>query len=481
MRRREFLAGGVATAAGTLLPPSLAAAIASEGGAGKGEIAALAGRLAGGIHLPGSESYERLRRIYSPKADARPALFVHAASLDDVRRAVDFARDRVLPLAVRCGGHSYAGHGLCDGGLVIDLSGLRALSIDADAATIEIGGGALVGMIDKATAERGRATVLGQCPSVGIGGFALGGGVGPLMSGHGLGCDNVLSARLVLADGRVATVSAEENPDLYWAIRGGGGNFGVATAFTMRLHPVRDVFAGNLVYRADKAIELLRAYAEAVAEQQDALTLISVLAQGRDGVPVLSVQATWTGDPVDGEAAVAPLRRLPGLVADEVRLRPYLELQSEVPAEIPPTLQENRGGFVPALTDPVIEVIADALAQAPGGYMLGFVHFNGAPVRVPPDATAFPLRRRGIGHGVSVFWRRPEERDAVTRWVHAYAARMAPHEDGGNYVNVMDAEGNDAVRAAYGANYARLAALKAEYDPGNLFRHNQNVKPAALG
>jgi hypothetical protein len=172
---------------------------------------------------------------------------------------------------------------------------------------------------------------------------------------------------------------------------------------------------------------------------------------------------------------------LPGLVADEVRLRPYLELQSEVPAEIPPTLQENRGGFVPALTDPVIEVIADALAQAPGGYMLGFVHFNGAPVRVPPDATAFPLRRRGIGHGVSVFWRRPEERDAVTRWVHAYAARMAPHEDGGNYVNVMDAEGNDAVRAAYGANYARLAALKAEYDPGNLFRHNQNVKPAALG
>ena len=481
MKRREFLAGGVATAAGTLFPPSFAVAMAGEGGAGKGEITALAGRLAGGIHLPGSESYERLRRIYSPKVDARPALFVHAASVDDVRRAVDFARDRVLPLAVRCGGHSYAGYCLCEGGLVIDLSGLRALSIDGDAAAIGIGGGALVGLVDKATAERGRATVLGQCPSVGIGGFALGGGVGPLMSAHGLGCDNVLSAQLVLADGSVATASAEENPDLYWAIRGGGGNFGVATGFRMRLHPVSDVFAGNLVYRANKPVELLRAYAEVVAEQQDALTLISVFARGRDGAPVLSVQATWTGDPVYGEAAVAPLRRLPGLVADEARLRPYLELQSEVPAEIPPTLQENRSGFVPALAEPVIEAVADTLAQAPGGYMLGFVHFNGAPVRVPLDATAFPLRRRGVGHGISGFWRRPEERDAVTRWVHAYAARMAPHEGGGNYVNAMDAEGDEAVRAAYGANYARLAALKAEYDPGNLFRHNQNIKPAALG
>ena len=190
-----------------------------------------------------------------------------------------------------------------------------------------------------------------------------------------------------------------------------------------------------------------------------------------------SVQATWTGDAAAAEPAIAPLRRLPGLLVDDARLRPYLELQSEVPAEIPPTLQENRGGFVPALDDAVIDVIAETLAQAPPGFMLGLVHFNGAPVQVPLAATAFPLRSRGIAHGLGGFWRETKDRDAVAGWVRDYALRMAPHGLGVNYVNVMDLEGEDAVRAAYGANYARLAALKATYDPGNLFRHNQNILP----
>ncbi len=480
MKRRDFMVHGLASAAvatGMLPWRALADALRTSSLA-DADVDALAARLKGQVHLPGSAGYDRLRRIYAAKADLHPALMVHVRTADDVRHAVDFARANALPLAVRCGGHSYAGHGLCTGGLVIDMSGLRTVVLDRDTGIVRVGGGCLVGGIDRATAAHGLATVLGQCPSVGIGGFALGGGVGPLMGRHGLGCDNVLAVEMVLADGRRVVADADRHADLFWALRGGGGNFGVATAFTLKTHPVREILGGNLVYRMDEPAAVLRFYREATSDLPDELTVLSMIVRGgEDRQPVLIAQATWNGHARDGERAMARLRDRRFLLADGVARRPYLDLQSETPAEIPPSLHENRTGFVAELGDPVIQALVDALDDAPSNLMIGLVHLHGAVIRTPVNATAFPLRRTGIAWGVTGLWRAAADRDRTIHWVRASAAALAPH-GGGAYVNGMDEEGTDAVRAAYGEQYARLAALKATFDPDNLFARNQNILPA---
>ncbi|MEO9080152.1 MAG: FAD-binding oxidoreductase [Rhodanobacter sp.] len=417
-----------------------------------------------------------MRRIYNIKFDRHPAVIVHCTSVGDVRHAVTFARDHAVPLSVRCGGHSYAGYGLNDGGVVIDLSGLRSITVASNRKSVCVGGGTLVGAIDATTAPLGLATVLGQCPSVGIGGYTLGGGVGPLMSEYGLSCDNLLSADLVLADGSIVTASTDENSDLFWAIRGGGGNFGVATSLTLKLHKVTNVLGGDLVFRADQPGKLLRAFQAYAKGVPDELTLIAEFVPGQGGKPIFVVQACYVGDEANGKRVLAPLRASPFLVADTVIWQPYLKLQQSTPGDIPPQMHENRGGLFADMNDQVIARMTQMLATAPANFMFSFIHTHGAVTRVAPAATACAFRRKGWGWSLSGFWQSPADRESVTAWVKTSAAALAPF-GAGAYVNVMDAEDDTAVRAAYGQNYSRLAVLKQKYDPSNLFALNQNIKP----
>ena len=440
-------------------------------------LVAFARGLSGTVFRPGDLQYEQLRKGFAAKYDAHPALVVHPASTEDIQATLSFARSNHLPLAVRCGGHSYAGYSSCEGGLVLEMSGFRHMTIGEDKNHARLGGGMLCGGVEIETAKAGVVTVLGQCPSVGIGGFLLGGGVSPLMSKYGLGCDNILAAELVLADGRQVRASAHENPDLYWAIRGGGGNFGIVTAFEVALHPVSKVFAGDITLESADPREFLRAFSDLVLNAPDEMTLIALMSTEPNHKPQIDIQVCYVGEESQGEKALGSIRHHPAVVHDTVQTRPYLELEQMVPAEIPPSYDEHFGGFFTKLDDQRIEILASAFSNPPVPVECFLIHLHGAVTRVPATATAFPLRRDGIACDVASHWERPEGQRAAREWIQALSKRLPVDKDG-NYVNVMDREGESGVRLAYGANYARLQRIKAHYDPHNLFSLNQNVRPA---
>ena len=472
-RRREFLlASGALGIAGAA--PAWGAAALRQASPALSTFDDVFGQT---VFRPGSTDYDRLIKVYQARAQTRPALFAHCRSTEDVRCGVLAARETGASLAVRCGGHSYAGHSLGDGGVVLDLSGLRSIALADDGSTVTVGGGALAGMIDAATASRGRATTLGQCPTVGIGGFALGGGVGPLMGRCGLACDNLLSAEVVLADGSVVTASQEHDADLYWAVRGGGGNFGVATSMTFRLHEATEVLGGFLSLRSDNPRDMLSEYAAWCAAAPDDLTLLSMIVPDQEGRPTLSVQLCHLGEAEQAERDVAALIGSAHVVENDVRRLPYAELQTQGPPEIPIMASINRGGFRATMDTAAIDALAMALTDAPSPFMLGFVPVHGAVTRVEQSATAFPLRSRGMAFGLTCVLVDPSQTEAITAWISALNTVLSD-EDAGAYVNVMDDEGDAAIRAAYGDNYPRLARLKARYDPDNVFRFNQNIAPA---
>jgi FAD/FMN-containing dehydrogenase len=433
--------------------------------------------LDGTVFNPGEPKYEQLRKGYAAKFDAHPLLVVHPVSPKDIQATLSFASANHLSVAVRCGGHSYAGYSTCEGGLVLDMSGFRSMAIAADKSSARLGGGMLCGAVEIETAKAGVATVLGQCPSVGIGGFLLGGGVGPLMSKYGLGCDNVVAAELVLADGRAVKASAHENPDLYWAIRGGGGNFGIVTEFEVALHPVSKVFAGDITLESADPRDFLRAFREFIPTAPDELTLIALLSGGPNRKPQMEIQACYVGDEGRGEKVLAPLRHHRAVVHDTVQSRPYLELEQMVPADIPPSYHEHCGGFFAEFDDTRIEILASAFSSAQFPVECFFLHLHGAVTGVPAAATAFPLRRDGIGCDIAVYWKPPDGQRAAREWIDALNTKLPVDADGA-YVNAMDREGENSVRRAYGANYARLQGLKTRYDPHNLFSLNQNIRPA---
>lgn len=479
MRRRSFLEFGAASLATSLLPIGAARAVA----AAHGDTAAarLRKEIRGDVFAPDAADYERLRRGFAADVDLHPLLVARPASAADVARIIRFARDERLPLAVRCGGHSYAGYNSCDGGIVIDMSGLGALAMSEDRRTMRVGGGALSGHVEQESAKAGRATALGQCPGVGVGGYLLGGGVGPLMSRHGLGCDNVTAVEIVLADGRIVTASEREHPDLFWAIRGGGGNFGVVTAFTVKLHEVTSVLGGYLTFRSPNPADLLGILRDLAASAPDSRTLIATLAPERGKGFALSVQVCDAGDIAAGERRLAPFRKSSLLASDTVVVQPYLALEQQVPFDIPPMYRENRGGFFPELNDAVIAALSKAVATAPDADGdVALLHLHGAVTAVAQDATAFPLRTSGFAHNVAARWSPKTGRERAAAWVRETARSLAPF-GAGAYVNVMGREDAAAVRAAYDVNYPRLAAAKATYDPGNLFSINQNIRPRANG
>jgi FAD/FMN-containing dehydrogenase len=450
-------------------------------------IAELRAELAGPVLGPGDPGYDEARRVFLRGFDRRPAAIVRPVDAGEVARVVSLARETGLELAVRGGGHSYAGHGASEGGIVLDLTGLATLEVDAVGRVVRAAGGLTTGEVTAATARHGLAVSFGDTPTVGIGGLTLGGGAGYLVRKHGLTIDHLLGAEVVTADGRLLEVDDESNPDLFWAIRGGGGNFGVVTRFVYRMHPVDIVTGGMLALPATP--ETLAGLVAAVDAAPEELSVIGnvLLAPPLPfvppelvGEPLLLALLMHAGPIDDGEQAVAPLRALAPAVADFVRTMQFNEMfMAEGPEPLPRAA--------------VRTFFSDSLDEAAAGELLGRLRtstaqlpavqirvLGGAAARVQAEATAFAHRQRRLLVTVSAFYASPEEDSVHRAWAEDGAAALRRGEDGA-YVNFLADEGRERVRAAYpGATWDRLAEVKRRYDPENVFRLNQNVPPAEV-
>jgi FAD/FMN-containing dehydrogenase len=442
----------------------------------------------GQVIAPQDEGYEEARKVYNAMIDRRPALVVRPASADDVAAAVNFAREGGLDLAVRGGGHSVPGFGTCDGGVVIDLSGMRAVTVDAGASTARAQGGATWGDFNDATNAFGLATTGGIISTTGVAGLTLGGGIGYLARGFGLSCDNLVSAEVVTADGRLVTASERENDDLFWALRGGGGNFGVATSLEYRLHPVGDIYGGPMFFELADAADVLRFYREFIADAPEQFggfpawqiaPPLPFIPEERHGEPFLAFVACWAGPLEEGERALAPLHEVAPVVAEHVGPMPYPALNSAFDALVPPGLQHYwKANFVKELTDEAIDAHLQHGPKVP--VVNSTVHIypiNGACHRVASDATAFAYRDANFATVIAGMWPDPAQNDANTRWVRDYYDATAPLSEEGGYVNFMAADDQERIKANYKGNYERLVGVKRTYDPGNLFHLNQNIKP----
>ncbi|GHA00958.1 FAD-binding oxidoreductase [Streptomyces subrutilus] len=445
-------------------------------------------RVSGEVVTPGDGDYDAARTVYNAMIDRRPALVVRCATAGDVAAAVDFARENELDLAVRGGGHSVPGFGTCDGGVVADLTALRTVDVDPARRTARAGGGATWGGFDAATHPYGLATTGGIISTTGVGGLTLGGGIGHLSRGQGLSCDNLLSAEVVTADGRRLTASEEEHADLFWALRGGGGNFGAVTSLEFRLAPVGDVYGGPILYELRDAGAVLRGYREFIAGAPQELGAfpafqiappLPFIPEDRHGEPFLLIVACWAGPVEEGERALRPLRALAPVVAEQVGPLPYPALNSAFDALVPPGLQHYwKANFVTELSDAAIEAhlrhgpLVPAVNSAVHIYPV-----DGACHRVAPDATAFAYRDAAFATVIAGMWPDPADNEANTAWVRDYYAATAPLSEEGGYVNFMAGDDQDRIRANYKGNYDRLVEVKRAYDPGNLFHLNQNVEP----
>jgi FAD/FMN-containing dehydrogenase len=422
--------------------------------------------------------------------DRRPALIARCSGEDDVVAALGFAREHALAVAVRGGGHNVAGNAICDGGVVIDLSGLKAIAVDPDRRTARVAPGVLLGELDRATQAFGLATPTGNVSMTGVAGLTLGGGVGWIARKHGPACDNLLSATVVTADGERVVTSADENPDLLWGLRGGGGNFGVVTSFEYRLHPVGpQVIAGGVLHAFSDAPEVFRFFADFVATAPDELSVTASTFRAASEMPiapamvgelVTMLAVCWAGDLADGERALRPLREFGRPLADLVGPMPYTTLQSASDAAYP-NGQRNywKSHYVDEITDDVVATLIEHAPRMSSPLSsFYFQHLGGAIGRPGIDAAAFGHRRAGFDFAILTAWTDPaEDADHVT-WAREFATAMEPHATG-VYVNNLGVEGTDRVRAAYApATYERLVALKDVYDPRNVFHLNQNVAPS---
>ena len=452
---------------------------------------ALRERLSGGLVQPGDPSYDEARQVFNAMVDRRPELIARCTTSADVAACVEFARDRHLPLAVRCGGHSVAGLSVVDGGLVVDLAGLNRIEVDPAARTVRAGGGVLWGELDAATQAYGLHTPGGRVTTTGIGGFTLGGGYGWTSSKHGLSCDNLVSAEVVLADGSVVTAGEGEHDELLWGLRGGGGNFGIVTEFELRLHELGPtVLAGLALWPLERAAGLIRAWRDFMDGAPDEVSSACVIltAPPEPFVPehlrgraALGMAAMYVGDPAVGAAALRPLRELsPDL--DHIGPMPYTAFQAALDPLAPPGMRSYwRGEHLRGFPDDAIDTFLDhAPALVEAGFPLSqavVFRIGQAISAVPEDATAFSHREaRYLFHPISVWGDAADDERLIAR-NRAFADAMRPFGTGGAYLNFTP-EG-DRVREAYGeAKYERLVALKDAYDPDNLFRMNQNIRPS---
>jgi hypothetical protein len=451
------------------------------------DVSRLASRLTGTLLEAGDDGYEDARRVYNAAIDRKPRVIARCAGADDVLACVGFARERDLLTSVRGGAHNVAGNAVCDGGMMFDLSPMKGIRVDPSKRTVRAEAGVLMGELDRATQALGLATTMGNVTTTGIAGLTLGGGLGFLMRKYGLACDNLLSVDLVTADGRRLTASAEENRDLFWGLRGGGGNFGIATAFEYRLHPVGPVLAGSATHAFAAARQLLRFYRDLAAAAPDELTCYALLAEMPDGTQVAALQPAWCGTIEEGERQMRPLRAFGTSLAVQVAPMPYTSLQSADDPTYPFGLYNYWTSiFLDQLSDEAIETLVAHSAVRPTPLCHVLIEpLGGAVGRVPEKETAFAQRRARFDCAILGMCAEPAEYAACARWVRELGAALRPFSSGGAYVNYLSCdadEGGESVRDAYGAGtYERLAALKAQYDPTNFFRMNQNVRPAAEG
>ena len=447
----------------------------------------------GALLRPGEEGYDEARRVWNGAVDRRPALIARPAGADDVATAVRFAREHDLPVSVRGGGHSVAGHGVGDGVVMIDLSLLKTVRVDPAAGTVRAAGGVLLGELDRATQRFGLAAPSGIVSHTGIGGLTLGGGLGHTMRKFGLTVDNLRSVDLVTADGEALHVDAWTEPELFWGLRGGGGNFGIATAFEYRLHPVGPLLlCGPIFWPLADAPEVLRFVRDFAPQAPDELGLVlfarlappgPLVPPEHYGRPVLGVVPAWVGDPAVGRRVLAPLRRVGRPVADNLRPLPYLFLQSMVDAGNQHGLHWYwRSQRVPELGDDVVDMLCGLTESitSPLSYIAGFA-MGGTAGRVDPDATAVGERGNGFELSIVAGWPPPDpDGDRHVAWVRRGWTELRPHS-AGVYAHFLSDEGASGIEDAYGERLKRLTALKDRWDPANVFRMNANIPPSPPG
>lgn len=441
------------------------------------------------VLAPNDARYETARRVFNHMINRCPTLIVQPDSTDDVRRSVLFASQQGFPLSVRGGGHNVAGSAVCDGGLMLDFTGWNGVTVNAASRRAIAQPGVLLAGLDEATQAHGLATPLGTVSGTGIAGLTLGGGIGWLHGTLGLACDNLLSAEVVTADGELVQASEKEHPDLFWALRGGSGNFGVVTSFTYALHPTGRVLAGGLVYTPEQTANALRAYGEFAADCPDALAMMAGLFTDTQGETILAVSWCWSGVPAELDQALAPLRRACPAAIEDMDLVDYCALQRSIDDRFPSGRQHYwKSTFLTQFTDDAIETMLHFAASRPGPTPLegssssrssiALQHVHGVAAQVDPQATAFAHRHNHHDFMILSQWSESEDRDAHIAWTRSFFAAMRPFTERAAYVNDLGEDDGDRVREAFGVNYPRLTEVKARYDPENLFRANQNIVPA---
>jgi FAD/FMN-containing dehydrogenase len=454
----------------------------------RGAIDEFTSGLRGSLITPEEENYDQVRQVYNGMIDKRPAMIAQCVDVADVVQCVDFARENQLPLAIRGGGHSAAGMGICDDGLVIDLSRMRGIRVDPDRRTVRVEGGCTWGDVDHATHAYGLAVPSGIIGTTGVAGLTLGGGSGHLTRKYGLTIDSLLSADMVLADGQTVTASEDENQDLFWAIRGGGGNFGVVTSFLFRAHPVNMVRGGPSLWNLERSPEVLRWYRDFIDQAPEdlsgffALMTVPPSPHFPENLHMKKVcGAVWCycGPEEKADEVFAPVREFGPPALFGVQDVPFPVLQSAFDALYPPGLQWYwRADFFHEISDKAIEVHNQFGATMPTLHSGVHIYpINGAAQRVGKDETAFSYRDANFSQGIVGVDPDPANADKIKSWAIEYADAIHPYSAGGAYVNFMMEEGQERVQASYRENYNRLVQIKGKYDPDNLFHINQNIRP----
>ena len=446
------------------------------------QLEALANEVSGTVMGPGDDGYDEARRVHNGMIDRRPALIVRCRSAADAAAAVRFARAAGSEISIRGGGHNVGGLAVADGAVMIDLAEMKSASVDPEARVIAAQGGMTWGELNDAAAEHGLAVTGGAVSTTGIGGYTLGGGLGWLMGKHGLAADNLVAVELVSADGEILDVSADSHPDLFWALRGGGGNFGVATTFTYRLHPLPMVTGGLIIHPVDAAPELLRFYRDAVANLPDDLTVFAALVHAPDGsgMKLTGFAVCHAGDPEQAQRDLEPFLTWGSPVMTEVGQMPYPVMNTLLDDGFPSgSMNYWMSSFTAGLSDGLIDAMVERFATVPS-IMSSILleHFHGAVTRVGATDTAVPHREEGWNLLIPSVWTDPAATEENIRWTKESHAAFSEHLVERRWLNYLtDDQGESAVRAAYGPNWDRLVEVKRRYDPENVFHLNQNIVP----
>lgn len=435
-------------------------------------------KVSGKIIEPADNGYEETRKIWNGMIDKRPALIIQCETKNDVIEAVKFATSLNLIISVRGGGHNITGNAVCDGGLMIDLSLMKKVHVDPELRTAIAEAGATWADFDKATQAFGLATTGGIVSTTGIAGLTLGGGVGWLVGRFGLSCDNLTGAELVTAEGELVVVNDSENQELFWGLKGGGGNFGIVISFTYRLHSVSTVLGGMILHPMSNAKEVIRFYREFIKTSPDELTLYAAFIHTPDGMQVCGYVGCYSGDLREGEKVLKPLREFGPPIADMMQEQPYSQIQTMLEGPFP---HGNRyywkSGYLETLSDDAIDTIIGFAKTVTSPISAIILEFYGGAVNRPVAASAFPHRREQIDLVIISNWVNPEEDEKHIEWTRSFWNDMQSYSSKRVYVNALGIEGEQRVREAYGENYDRLLALKKRYDPKNIFRMNQNINP----